>query len=164
MNLQRAGRLDDLIHALSRPDAFGHPVDAVEVVQTHISVVFLAGDLVYKIKKPVDLGFLDFTTLERRQHSCHEEVRLNRRLAPDVYLGVSPIVRVDGGLRVVEEADLDGAVDAVEWAVRMRRLPDDRTMARWAEEGTLRSYHVAVVGRRVARFHATADDGPEVSR
>ena len=72
----------ELIDGLSVPSAYPQPVDSVEVHQTHISLVFLAGPLAYKIKKPVDLGFLDYTTLERRRHFCEEEVRLNRRLAP----------------------------------------------------------------------------------
>lgn len=80
-----------LIGALSRTEAYAHPVGAVEVHQTHISVVFLAGQFAYKIKKSVNLGFVDFSTLEKRKHFCDEEVRLNRRLAPRVYLGVVPV-------------------------------------------------------------------------
>ena len=72
------------------------PVETVEVHQTHISVVFLAGSFAYKIKKPVDLGFIDYSTLERRRHFCEEEVRLNRRLAAEVYLGVVPMTREGG--------------------------------------------------------------------
>ena len=75
-----------LIQHLSLPAAYPHPVDAVELHQTHISAVFLAGPYAYKVKKPLDLGFLDFTQLDRRRHFCEEEVRLNRRLAPDVYV------------------------------------------------------------------------------
>lgn len=154
--------LTDLIGALTSPTAYQSPVEDVEVIQTHISVVFLAGDFVYKVKKPVDLGFLDFTTLELREHYCHEEVRLNRRLAPAVYLGVVPVVQTDDGLEVVDEpGSVEGPV--VEWAVRMLRLPTGLTMADWAVEGTLRPYHVAVLGRRVAGFHARADSGPTVS-
>jgi uncharacterized protein len=77
-----------LVAALREPAVYPHPVDRVELVETHISWVFLAGERVYKIKKPVDLGFLDFRTLRQRRHFCQEEVRLNRRLAPDTYLGV----------------------------------------------------------------------------
>ncbi|MFV1986324.1 MAG: AAA family ATPase [Gemmatimonadota bacterium] len=156
--------LSELIEQLSRPEAYDHPVDRVTVVQTHISVVFLAGSLVYKVKKPVDLGFLDFSTLERREHFCHEEVRLNRRLAPDVYLGVSPIVPIDGVLHVFEDSPPDGAPDPVEWAVRMVRLDDELRMSNWVADGTLRPYHVAVVARRLARFHANAARGPEIAR
>ncbi|HRA87874.1 MAG TPA: hypothetical protein PK992_07390, partial [Planctomycetaceae bacterium] len=77
--------LSELIAELSDPAAYPYSVDQVEVRQTHISAVFLAGDYVYKVKKPVDYGFLDFGTLDKRRHYCEEEVRLNRRLAPDVY-------------------------------------------------------------------------------
>ena len=108
----------ELIEGLSVPSAYPEPAESVEVHQTHISIVFLAGALAYKIKKPVDLGFLDYTTLERRRHFCEEEVRLNRRLAPSVYLGVVPVTRVGDRLRV----EGDGSV--VEWAVKMERLPD----------------------------------------
>ncbi|HEX3450094.1 MAG TPA: hypothetical protein VHS97_17705, partial [Isosphaeraceae bacterium] len=80
--------LRDLIEALSAPSAYFHPVETVDVRQTHISVVFLAGSFAYKVKKPVGLAFIDYGTLERRHHFCEEEVRLNRRLAPEVYLGV----------------------------------------------------------------------------
>ena len=92
-----------VIAALRDPAVYPHPVDRVELVETHISWVFLAGERVYKVKKPVDLGFLDFRTLRRRRHFCREEVRLNRRLAPDTYLGVvelkgsRPRVRIGGG-------------------------------------------------------------------
>jgi aminoglycoside phosphotransferase family enzyme/predicted kinase len=91
--------LPQLISALSEPAAYPHAAEPVRVLQTHISVVFLAGPFVYKIKKPVAPGFLDFTTLEKRQHFCREEVRLNRRLAPAVYLGVVPVLRTATGAR-----------------------------------------------------------------
>src|SRR5437764_13886455 len=118
-----------LIDALSKPAAYPHPVDRVEVVQTHISVVFLAGPFVYKIKKPVQPGFLDFSTLEKRRFFCEEEVRLNRRLAPDVYLGVVPVTMAGGRAR------FEGTGAAVEWAVKMRRLPDEATLHARPERG-----------------------------
>ena len=114
--------LPRLIEALSDPAAYPHPVGEVEVRQTHISAVFLAGPCAYKIKKPVNLGFLDFSTLEKRLHFCEEEVRLNRRLAPDVYLGVVPVRRDGQGLQFEAEGEV------VEWAVKMRRLPDEATL------------------------------------
>jgi len=151
-----------LVEELTRPGAYPHPVRDIDVIQTHISIVFLAGDFVYKVKKAVDFGFLDFTTLDRREHYCHEEIRLNRRLAPDVYLGVVAIVEAEGRLRF----DVEGRPDAVpvEWAVRMRRLDEELTLAAWLDDGSLRPYHVAVIGRRVADFHAGAERGAEVAR
>ena len=83
--------LQGLIQALSDPQAYSASRGDVEVHQTHISVVFLAGPYAYKIKKPVDFGFVDYSTLDKRRHWCEEEVRLNRRLAPEVYLGIVPI-------------------------------------------------------------------------
>ena len=154
-----AGGLGALIAGLSRPAAYPHPADPVEVVQTHISVVFLAGERAYKVKKPVDLGFLDFTTLAKRRAVCDAEVRLNRRLAPGVYLGVEPVTRFeDGGLR------LGGDGEPVEWAVAMVRLPAGRTFEALLGRGELDAGLLAEVARRLAAFHARAAAGPEVDR
>ncbi len=107
---------DELIAFLRTPDAYPHGPQAVDEVQTHISWVFLVDAHVYKVKKPVALGFLDFSTLEKRKHYCEQEVRLNRRLCPDVYLGVVPISAHDGRFL------LDDDSNVVEYAVHMRRL------------------------------------------
>ena len=90
-------RIDELIRGLTRPEAYPAPPARVEVVQTHASVVFLTGSHAWKIKKPVDFGFLDYSTLALREHWCREEVRVNRRLAPSVYLGVVPVTRSPDG-------------------------------------------------------------------
>lgn len=150
--------LKRLIADLSRPEAYSHAVHDFEVLQTHISVVFLAGDYVYKVKKPLDLGFLDFTTLEGRHHFCLEEVRLNRRMAGEIYLGVVPITDVEGRLSFA------GGGAAVEYAVHMRRLPADATLAARLERDEALELTITDLGRRVARFHAGAARGPEVSR
>jgi aminoglycoside phosphotransferase family enzyme/predicted kinase len=149
--------LSRLIEALSRPSAYGGGVDAVEVHQTHISVVFLAGPLAYKVKKPVGLGFVDYSSLERRRHSCEEEVRLNRRLAPEVYLGVVPVTREGETIRV------EGPGEVLEWAVKMRRLPESATLrARLAGEGVT-SEAMAELARRLAQFHGTTGSSPDVA-
>lgn len=144
--------LRQLIDGLSRPDAYPHPVADVRVIQTHISVVFLAGEFAYKVRKPVRLGFLDFSTLELRHTDCLEEVRLNRRMAPDVYLGVVPISTANG-VRV------DGPGEPVEWAVRMRRLPEGVTLLDRLERGELTVPLVERVAEMVAAFHRTAEGG-----
>jgi aminoglycoside phosphotransferase family enzyme/predicted kinase len=147
-----------LIRLLSDPTAYPHPCGEVQVCQTHISAVFLAGPYAYKIKKPADLGFLDFTTLGRRHHFCLEEVRLNRRLAPRTYLGVVPVALHEGRLAV------DGEGEAVEWAVWMERLPDDARLLSRLRRGEVTPGLVAALGERVAAFHRRAEAGPHVSR
>lgn len=153
----RSVDLAELAVGLSRPDAYAHPVSVVDVRQTHISVVFLAGDFAYKIKKPVNFGFLDFTRLEDRHRLCLEEVRLNRRLAPSVYLGVVPVVRGPRGLTMA------GDGDPIEWAVQMRRLPDRATLLAMMERGELAQEHLQAVAARIAAFHRTADRGAHIA-
>lgn len=131
------------------------------MVHTHVSVVFLAGDYAYKVRKPVDLGFLDFTTLERRRADCEAEVLLNRRLAPSVYLGVVPITTRNG--RVAIGGGGFGG-EAVEYAVRMERLPEEATLRSLLARGRLDRETVELVARRVADFHAEADTGKKIAR
>jgi aminoglycoside phosphotransferase family enzyme/predicted kinase len=149
--------LDRLIAALADPAAYPEAVADVEVCQTHISVVFLAGPWAYKIKKPVELGFLDFRTLERRRHFCQEEVRLNRRLAPTVYQGVVPVARRGNGLQ------LEGPGEPVEWAVKMRRLPRTATLEQRLERGELQAGVLQALAHKLAAFHAQAEAGPQVA-
>lgn len=147
------------MRAMLRPEMYAHAPATVELVQTHISYVFLAGNEVYKVKKPVRFSFLDFSTLERRRHLCHEEVRLNRRLAPDVYIGVVAICETARAYRIGLEDD----VHAVEYAVRMRRLPAHRMLDALLDRGAVTEAMIDVVARRLAGFHRTADAGPEVT-
>src|SRR4030042_1909118 len=144
------------IAALLSPEAYPHKVGRIDLIQTHISYVFLAGDFVYKVKKPVDLGFLDFTTLEKRRHFCEEEVKLNRRLCADTYLGVVPIVEVGGAVAV------DAAGPVVDYAVKMKRLPEERMMGRLLEEGAVTSDWGRAPARRLAEFHASAGKGTDL--
>jgi len=132
---------------------------AVALVQTHISYVFLAGDDVYKVKKPVRFSFLDFSTLALRHHFCHEEVRLNRRLAPGVYHGVVAICREDQSYRLGREDD----PNAVEFAVHMERLPDERILARLLDRNEATLQMIDRIAAHMAEFHRHADAGPEVT-
>ena len=147
------------IRAMLRPEMYPYRPAAVDLVQTHISYVFLAGDEVYKVKKPVHFSFVDFSTLERRRHFCHEEVRLNRRLAPHVYLGVVAICRAGATYWLGSEGD----AAAVEYAVRMRRLPADRTLDQLLDRGEVTPPMIDQLARRLADFHRRADAGPHVS-
>jgi len=146
-----------LIEGLSRSAAFPYPVESVEVQQTHISVVFLAGEYVYKLKKPVNPGFLDFTTLEKRLHFCQEEVRLNRRLAPSVYEGVVPITETDGALQ------FEGKGPAIEWAVKMRRLPASATLRERLRRGEVDERLVEMLAARIASFHRAAETSVRIA-
>jgi aminoglycoside phosphotransferase family enzyme/predicted kinase len=143
-----------LIEALSLPAAYTYPVGTVEVRQTHISAVFLAGPYAFKVKKPVNLGFLDFSALEKRRYFCEEEVRLNRRLAPHVYLGVVPVVQTGKGLL------FEGEGEVVEWAVKMQRLPDAATLQERLGRGEVGALLVESLAGRIASFHreTEADD------
>jgi aminoglycoside phosphotransferase family enzyme/predicted kinase len=147
--------LPGLIEALSQPSAYPHPAADLQVRHTHISVVFLAGPYAYKVKKPVQFGFLDFSTLERRRHFCEEEVRLNRRLAPAVYLGVVPVTQDRTEVR------MDGDGEVIEWAVRMERLPEEATLERRLERGAVTKADIGTLAGRIASFHAAQ---PRVSR
>lgn len=147
-----------LIAGLSDPAAYPNGARNIEIRQTHISVVFLVDVFVYKVKKPVDYGFLDFGTLEKRRFYCAEEVRLNRRLAPNVYLGVVPIARCDDKLCI----ESDG--EPMEWAVKMRRLPDDATLQYRLQHEDVSCEIMRELGRRIASFHAGAERGPHVDK
>jgi aminoglycoside phosphotransferase family enzyme/predicted kinase len=141
----------DLKQSLLRPDAYPAPVSGVELIETHISWVFLAGDVVYKVKKPVDFGFLDFRSLARRQQACEAEVALNARLAPDVYRGVVAVRRgADGICRV------DGPGETVDWAVQMERLRENSRADHLLERGQLDGEIIDALARCVAEFHAAA--------
>src|ERR1700747_1261161 len=118
--------LPAIVEAMMRPEMYPNHPRSVEIRQTHVSYAFIAGDHVYKIKKPVRFAFLDACTLARRHQLCLDEVRLNRRIAPDVYLGVLPILMRGGG-ELARGTASNGADDtgaAVEWAVKMRRLAE----------------------------------------
>lgn len=150
--------LSRLIEGLSLASAYPHPAEQIEVHHTHISLVFLAGSFVYKLKKPVSLGFLDFSTLAKRRHFCDEEVRLNRRLAPDVYLGVVPITQEDGGTLRVE-----GNGETIEWAVKMRRLPDHATLEQRLLSDQVTPEFIRALAARIASFHAGAAGSDHIS-
>jgi aminoglycoside phosphotransferase family enzyme len=138
----------DLIAALKEPACYPHPAGAVEVLETHISWVLLAGDFAYKVKKPVRLGFLDFSSLASRRFYCEEEVRLNRRTAPGLYLGVVPITGKPPRVRI------GGSGPAVEYAVRMRRFPQGDVLAQRALEGVIGNAQADAIAVSMARFHA----------
>ncbi len=144
-----AAHLPPLICALLEPGRYPHAVAQVQLAETHISWVLLTGDYAYKIKKPVDLGFLDFSTLAKRQQACADEVRLNRRLEPDIYLGVVAIT----GSPVTP--GFDGTGEVFEYAVKMRQFPAEDTLDLLDERGVLGPAQIDQLAARVAHFHMT---------
>ena len=145
----------DIVHDLLRREAYGLASGDVTLRTTHASWVFLTERDVWKLKRPVDLGFLDFRDVESRRRACEDEVRLNRRLAADVYLGVEPVHRTRGGHALVG----DGPV--VDWAVHMRRLPDAASAASLLEHGGLDARSLGMVAERLATFLGAARPTPD---
>lgn len=138
-----------LIAALARAEAFPHRVEAIRLIETHISWVILTGDYAYKIKKCVDFGFLDFSTLARRRHFCEEEIRLNGRLAPDLYLAVVPITGP------AAQAHIGGAGEPLEYAVKMRQFDPQDTFDALLADHVLTPSQMEETAQVLARFHAT---------
>lgn len=138
-----------LIRGLQHPDAYPHPVNDTIVLQTHISWIVLAGDYAYKIKKPVKLDFLDFSTLERRHYFCQQELLLNRRITPELYIDVVPIGGSPGQPKI-------GVKPALEWAVRMHRFAADAGLDRLVAERRVNYDDMRQLAETMARIHETA--------
>ncbi|QDT42631.1 Zeta toxin [Gimesia alba] len=140
-----------LIESLQKKSLFDHPVDEFQVLETHISWVLLTGSYAYKLKKHVDLGFVNFSTLELRKKYCEEEVRLNRRLAPDLYLKVIPITGTEAA------PELDGAGEVIDYAVQMVQFSQENLLSHAIEQGTLTTAHIDLLAQEVAEFHTKID-------
>lgn len=148
-----------IVESMTRTDFYPHKPQSVELVQTHISYVFITGNYVYKVKKPVNFGFLDFTTLEKRKFYCEEELRLNRRLAPSIYLDVVPILQGSRG-----NLSLDGTGQVIEYAVRMKMLPLDKMLKILLSQNQADEKMMNAVAEKVARFHETAETGGKIDQ
>ena len=149
---------EGLAEDLASPDAFGPAAagtePSVEIIQTHLSRVHLVGDRVYKLPRAVDVGFVSFARRSERALECRREVELNRRLAPDVYLGVAPVVERDGRFRIGEPIEHPGVLaDDHEYVIVMRRLPEERDAQSLLERGALRVEHMHRLAARLATFH-----------
>jgi aminoglycoside phosphotransferase family enzyme/predicted kinase len=149
----------EIIDFFLEPASYQHHVDAVEHRQTHVSHLFFAGDFVYKVKKPVDMGFLDFSTLEKRRAAALAEIELNRRISPDLYLDVATVHRDDQGrLSFAAPALLE------EVAVVMKRLPDGQRLSNLIERRRVQPETMHDLGRLVADFHARAETSPAIAK
>jgi len=143
--------MSNIIEDLQNPGALPDKTGGVNVLQTHISIVFVADEFVYKVKKPVDFGFLDFSTLEKRGYYCHREVELNRRLSKGIYLDVLPVTMDEG------KYTLRGTSrEAVEYAVRMKRIPEERLMKSLFARDEVTQNHLKRIAEVLAGFHSGA--------
>lgn len=142
--------LPRLLERLQEPDRFAHPVEKFELIETHISYVLLTGSYAYKFKKPINLGFLDFSTLEKRRFYCHEELRLNKRLAPALY---DSVVTITGS---ADGPHINGAGPLLDYAVRMLQFPSANRMDHVCERGELTTAHIDQLADDLAAFHRRA--------
>jgi len=137
--------------ALLNPAVYPDKPREVEFIETHISLLFLTGNYVYKVKKPVDFGFLDFTSLEKRKYFCEQEVKLNRRLSPKIYLGVVEITR-EG-----DRISLDGKGEVVEYAIQMKQIPEELLMDKLLEEGRVTFQMIEAISEKLVKFYFDAE-------
>lgn len=140
---------DALINWLATPQAYSAIPECVQRIETHISQVFVAGRLVYKLKKPVKYDFLDFSTLEARERACGDEIRLNRRLAPQVYQRVVPVSLEEDG-----SFCMGGQGTVIDWLVEMRRLPGERMLDELYHRGALQSGDIDQLAALLAQFYS----------
>jgi aminoglycoside phosphotransferase family enzyme len=153
-----------IVRALLESQAYPHKPQNIELVQTQMSFIFLTGEYVYKIKKPVNLGYLDYTTLEKRHFFCHQELELNRRLCPGAYLAVVPItMSLRGAKRRSNLLRIEGRGKAIEYAVKMKQLPQDRMMDVLLPQGQVTPEMVTRVAEKLVGFHQKAETNQEIA-
>lgn len=150
--------LPDLIRQMLVPEFYPHPVTSpIQLMQTHASYVLLTGEFVYKLKKPVNFGFLDYSTVAKRQHFCTEEIRLNQRGAKELYLEVLPIAKQDNNYHLGDDGEV------VDYAVKMVQFPQSALLSNMFEAGTITLEQIEEMGRVVAQFHANAQTSEYIS-
>jgi aminoglycoside phosphotransferase family enzyme len=154
-------QLPDFVNFLLQPDAYAPTAEAVKLVQTHISYVFITDDFVYKFKKPVNFGFLDFTTLAKRHHYCQQELILNRRLCPSIYLDLVALEKTNGNFTLTGPAHAN-VDNTVEFGVKMKRMPEERMMANVIKSDHLTPEIIDAICDVLVPFYVKADGGPEI--
>ena len=150
-------QLPPLVQALMNPKAYPDTTGQITLVQTQMSFVFLTTDYVYKVKKPVNLGYLDYTTLDKRRFYCHKEIELNRRLCPEVYLDVVSITRDKSGIFIQRQGEV------IEYAVKMRRLPRENMMDTLLIKNQVSPEMLASVAQKLAEFHHQAETSASIN-
>lgn len=142
--------------ALLNPEIYPDRPIEIKSTETHISILFFTGNYVYKLKKPVDFGFLDFTTLEKRRYFCEQEIILNRRLSPDIYLGIIPI-KYDG-----ENISFNGSGEIIEYAVKMIQIPEEFLMNKLLKQGKVTPDMIEAISKKLVNFYLTAETSDEI--
>jgi len=152
---------DILLEFLKKKDSYPHQPDQLKHIQTHISHVFIVPPFVYKLKKPIDFGFLDFSTLDNRKYYCEREVELNRRLCNDIYIGVIPVCRTDGSYLLEPENQIDS--EPVEYAVKMKLMAKENFLIGTVKEGNLKDQHLEMVIEKLVPFYKNQQPDDSIS-
>jgi len=150
-------KLPPVAETLLKPQSYPHETGNIQLIQTQMSFIFLTGDYVYKVKKTINLGYLDYTTLEKRHFFCCQELELNRRLCPNTYLNIVAINKDQGIINI------EGPGQTIEYAIKMRRLPQDGMMDTLLLSGQVSKKMIDQVARKLVHFHQSAKTSPEIT-
>ena len=150
--------MTELKDSLLKKEAYPHDVEDIELIQTHISQVFLTGKFAYKVLKPVDFGFLDFSTLDKRKKACEDEFQLNKLISPELYIGVVKICKVDDRIKVDSSEG-----DIVEYAVKMKQCSQDNIMSKLLEKNKVGKDLIKEIAKITFKFHNIAPTNTEIS-
>jgi aminoglycoside phosphotransferase family enzyme len=150
--------MSKMIKDLMHPSAYPETTKTIKIAQTHISTVFIGDKFVYKIKKPVNFGFLDFSTIEKRKYYCKKEVELNSRFSKDVYLGIYPVT-YNGTKHMI-----NGNGKIIDYAVKMRRLADKDLMKTRLKKGNITSNDIKKIGKAIANFHNNSNNSDKINK
>lgn len=153
--------MKDILQALQNSGAYEHSVGAIQVIETHLSWIFLTGEYAYKLKKPLELPFVDFSTLERRGYYCREEVRLNRQYTDDLYMGVLPVIRYPDNSIIVAESPVSSDATTIDWVVKMHQFDQSCQADRLVASNGVGSAHFYEFGARLAQQHSAVQAAVE---
>lgn len=150
-NRSMSDSVTEIITGLENPSAYGHPTDSIQRIITGVSVVFLTGEIAYKFNKPLNLGFLDFSTLEKRKNQCEKELKYNSLISPELYLKVVAITKDHQG-----KISIDGAGETIEYAVKMKQIRPNATMDSLLQKNQVTAQHIQKIASKIYAFHQKA--------
>jgi len=149
---------ENIVKFMKKPEFFGKDIKSVETIETHISYIFLTGNFAYKIKKPVNYGFLDFSTLEKRKFYCFEELKLNKRLCPEIYIEILPITKNNNLI------ELNGKGKVLEYALKMKEFPQEKLMKNLLKKGKITTKEIKKINKILINFYITSKTTDEINR